>query len=190
MGRTEGKLKWADGLGLHGRGRPPLSLSLPPIHHVCLPLQYPAQPLDIQHISIKGRGEQGRREGSQGEKVQGFCIGNHMGRGRGGTWPSLPRVPFAHASSPAGGCTRPLMLFSLYSAAATADGPPSRGCCADCGGRNGDGRACPPALPPSLALAAPTDERRPRDIGRGRIGGGGGARGPSALSPSLQADRE
>ena len=35
----------------------------------------------------------------------------------------------------------PLMLFSLYSAAATADGPLSRGC----RGRNGDSRVCPPA---------------------------------------------
>ena len=30
-----------------------------------------AQPLDIQHISIKGRSERGR----EGEKVRGFCIG-------------------------------------------------------------------------------------------------------------------
>ena len=57
------------------------------------------------------------------------------------------------------------MLFSLYSTAATADGPLSRGCAAAAAAVAT--ATAPSARRPFLG----SNERRPRDIGRGRIGG-------------------
>ena len=151
-------------------GYPPSFLA-PPIHHVCLCNIRRKQPLDIQHISIKGRSER-RRNGGRQKRYEDSAPAKAtrpyiISIWAGGDWrgeihgpapcPTLLAIALRRWLAAVAQSPSPLMLFSLYSAAATADGPLSRG-------RNGDSRVCPPA-------PLSSNERRPRDIGRGRIGG-------------------